>query len=240
VSENDAALCRSSLKAQRLRIRFARGPGAVDVGHLDVSRVWEQAFASAGIAVSYSEGRHPRPRITQAAALPGEATSDGELLDVVLAQLVPPAEVPVRVQPHLPPGIELREAVEVGMGGPSLPSLARWADFEVDVPADAADVQQRVDKLLDCETLPWEDTRGEKTRRYDLRPLVHSVVVEIVDGATRLRMRLRCESGSVGRPEQVVLALDLPAPTRIHRARLVLAQVSPAREAWRRRGRFVT
>jgi radical SAM-linked protein len=240
VSDAEQPRCRSPEKAQRLRIRFARGPEAVEVGHLDVSRVWDRAFEAAGIAVSYSEGKHPRPRITQAAALPGDATSDGELVDAVLARLIPPAEVPARVQPHLPPGIELREALEVGMGGPSLPSLARWADYEVDVPADPADVERRVNELLASATFPWEDTRAEKVRRYDLRALVQSIAVERLDGATRLRMRLRCESGSVGRPEQVALALELPAPARIHRARLVLAEVSPAREAWRRRGRFVT
>ena len=96
MSDHESEPCRSSLKAQRLRLRYSRGPEAVEVGHLDVSHVWERAFEAAGIAVSHSEGKHPRPRITQAAALPGDATSDGELLDVVLAKLVPPADVPAR------------------------------------------------------------------------------------------------------------------------------------------------
>jgi hypothetical protein len=56
---------------------------------------------------------------------------------------------------------------------------------------------------------------------------------------TRLWMRLRCDSRGVGRPDQVAKALGLSEPLRIHRQRLVLAEVSPARNAWRRRGRFV-
>lgn len=241
MSENGPAACASSTKAQRLRVRFARGPEASSVGHLDVGRVWEGAFKEAGIAISHSEGRHPRPRITLASGLPGDATSEGELLDVILAELVPPAEVAARVQPHLPAGIEVREAYEVGMGLPSLPSLVRWADYEVDLPAaGATDAGERVAALLAAKELPWEDTRGEKKRRYDLRALVQTIAVERAGEVMRLRMRLQCESAGVGRPEQVVLALGLPAPLRIHRERLVLAEVSPARDAWRRRGRFVS
>ncbi|MEX1255095.1 MAG: TIGR03936 family radical SAM-associated protein [Dehalococcoidia bacterium] len=240
MSEIEPPACVSSAKAQRLRIRFARGAEARNVGHLDIARVWERAFQEAGITVSYSEGRHPRPRITFASGLPGDATSEGELLDVILAELVSPAEVASRVQPHLPAGIDLREAFEVGMGLHSLPSLARWADYQVDLPAEsAADVDERVARLLAANELPWEDTRGEKTRRYDLRALVQTIVVERAGEVTRLRMRLRCESAGVGRPEQVVLALGLPAPASVHRERLVLTEVSPARYAWRRRGRFV-
>jgi hypothetical protein len=53
-------------------------------------------------------------------------------------------------------------------------------------------------------------------------------------------MRLKNDSSGSGRPEQVVAALGLPAPTRIHRTRLELAERSPSREAWKKRGRFAT
>jgi hypothetical protein len=148
--------------------------------------------------------------------------------------------VPSRVQPHLPDSIEALEAWEVGMGLPSLPTLVRWADYEVDVPAAAGDIREPVAALLALEALPWEDMRGEKTRHYDLRALVHEIAVDAANGKTRLRMRLRCEPSRVGRPEQVVQALGLPEPLRVHRVRLVLNEASPARDAWRRRGRFVT
>jgi hypothetical protein len=52
-------------------------------------------------------------------------------------------------------------------------------------------------------------------------------------------MVLRCDNTATGRPEQVVAALGLPEPAAIHRQELVLAGTSPAREAWRRAGRFV-
>lgn len=237
-----------SEKAQRLRIRFARGPEAATIGHLDLARTWERALQEAGIAISYSQSARPQPRLTIAAGLAQGVTSEGELLDIVLAQSVPPSSVAERVGPHLPPGLSVRECWEVGIGLPSLPASVRWADYEVDLPVAEScdDVADAVASFLANEHFPWEDTRGEKVRRYDLRPLVLDLRVEPAqegDGreshATRLVMRLRCESAGVGRPDQVVKALGLPRPTRIHRRRLVLAEVSPARDAWQRVGRFL-
>ena len=233
---------RSSEKAQRLRVRFARGPEAERVGHLDLAREWEQAFLKAGIAPSYSEGNKPRPRITIAAGLPSGATSDGELVDAILARHMRADEVVERVQPYLAPGLTARDAWEVGMGLPSLPSAVRWADYEVEVVAGEgeANLRARIASFLAAGQLPWEDSRGEKTRHYDLRALVPELALDKeCGGSACLRMRLRCDATGVGRPDQVVLALGLPGATRIHRLRLVLAEVSPARDAWRRRGRFV-
>ena len=240
-SAHDEASSQSG-KVQRLRLRFARGPEAAGIGHLDLARTWERTFQESGIVLSYSQGNRPQPRLTLAAGLPTGVTSEGELLDAVLAQRLHPAEIGQRVRAHLSPGLTVRDAWEVGMGLPSLPSSVRWADYDVDVPIaeDGPDAEAVVASFLAAEHFPWEDTRGDKVRRYDLRPLVQQLRIGDACGdATRLWMRLRCDIARVGRPDQVVKALGLPEPVRIHRLQLVLAERSPAHDAWRRRGRFV-
>jgi len=228
-----------SEKAQRVRVRFSRGEQAGSIGHLDVARAWEHALREAGIPLSYSQGNKKQARITVAAGLALGVTSGGELLDVVLAEHVRPDELVARVAPHLPPGLQALEAWEVGFALPSLPASVRWADYEVDVAADASEARVAVEQLMSAGTFPWEDTRGEKTRRYDLRPLVLELRVYACGNATRLAMRLRCDQQGVGRPDQLVKALGLPEASRVHRKRLVLTDVSPAHDAWRRRGRYL-
>jgi hypothetical protein len=49
-------------------------------------------------------------------------------------------------------------------------------------------------------------------------------------------MRLRADSQGSGRAEQVAAALGFQTPTRIHRRRLILEEVSPAVQSWRRQG----
>jgi hypothetical protein len=144
------------------------------------------------------------------------------------------------VRAQLPAGLTPLDAREVGIGLPSLPSALRWADYEVDVPVGENGTAGKIGAFLAAETFPWEDTRGEKIRRYDLRALVLELQIDARrDGVLRLSMRLRCDAAGVGRPDQVVKALGLPEPSRIHRTRLVLSETSPAREAWRRKGRFI-
>lgn len=237
----------SGEKAQRLRIRFARGPEAAAIGHLDLARAWERALVGAGVSLSYSRGTRAQARLTLAAGLPMGVTSEGELLDVILARRADPTRLAERVREHLPQGLAALEVHEVGIGVPSLPASVRWADYDVDVASadGGAALRAAVDVLLAASTLPWEDTRGEKTRHYDLRPLVLALRVldetdyEAAGCTAQLTMRLRCDASGVGRPDQVVKALGHSEAARIHRKRLVLAEVSPAHDAWRRRGRFL-
>ena len=94
-----------SEKAQRLRLRFARGEEASAIGHLDLSRIWTAAFQAAGAVISYSQGNRPHPRLTFAAGLPLGVVSDAELLDVVLARRADPAGLVPELERHLPPGL---------------------------------------------------------------------------------------------------------------------------------------
>lgn len=235
-------------KAQRLRIRFARGPEAAAIGHLDLARAWERGLVDAGVSLSYSQGTRAQARLTLAAGLPMGVTSEGELLDVILARRADATRLAECVREHLPQGLAALEVHEVGIGVPSLPASVRWADYDVDVPStDGGEaLRAAVEVLLTASTLPWKDTRGEKTRHYDLRPLV--LALRVLDDETdyetagctaHLVMRLRCDASGVGRPDQVVKALGHSEAARIHRKRLVLAEVSPAHDAWRRRGRFL-
>jgi hypothetical protein len=68
---------------------------------------------------------------------------------------------------------------------------------------------------------------------------VEDITVEHSDERrAQLHMRLKNDNTGSGRPEQVIAALGLPPPTRIHRTKLILENNSPAREAWRARGRL--
>src|SRR5204863_4848717 len=116
---------------------------------------------------------------------------------------------------------------------PSVQADVRFAEYDVAVAsADVGDAAQKIDAFLAAASVPWEHRRQEELRSYDIRALVESI--EIVGESAdelRLRMRLRSDSSGSGRPEQVVAALGLLAPQRIHRTKLVLAGTSPAREA---------
>lgn len=228
------------MKVQRLRVKFSRGEAVKYVTHLDLMRLWERALLRAGIDLAYSEGFSPHARLSLAAPLAVGVTSSGELLDVFLNTRISPFEFIRRVSEQLPEGIEVHEARDVGLRVPSLQSEVRWGEYEVELDPSVETERARaaIERFLAAETLPWEHLREKETRRYDIRSLVQNLWLEEGGPSLRLGMRLRLDSGGSGRPEQVVAAMGLPEPLRIHRTKLVLAESSPAHEAWRRHGRF--
>lgn len=228
------------MKVQRLRVKFSRGEQVKYITHLDLMRLWERALLRAGIDLAYSEGFSPHARLSLAAPLAVGVTSSGELLDVFLNTRVSPFEFIRRISEQLPEGIEVHEARDVGLRAPSLQSEVRWGEYEVELDPSVEPERARaaIERFLAAETLPWEHLREKETRRYDIRSLVQHLWLEEDSPSLRLGMRLRLDSGGSGRPEQVVAAMELPEPLRIHRTKLVLAESSPAHEAWRRRGRF--
>jgi radical SAM-linked protein len=228
------------MKVQRLRVKFSRGEAVKYITHLDLMRLWERALLRAKIDLAYSEGFSPHARLSLAAPLAVGVTSSGELLDIFLNTRVSPLDFTRRVSQQLPAGVEIVEIQEAGLRAPSLQSEVRWGEYEVelDPSLESERVRAAIDGFLAAERLPWEHLREKETRRYDIRGLVLHLWLEQKGGSLLLGMRLRLDSGGSGRPEQVVAAMGLPEALCIRRTKLILAETSPAHEAWRRRGRF--
>ncbi len=226
------------MKVQRLRLTFARGDEAKELSLLEVMRALEQAMREAGLPLAYSEGRRSTAQISIAAPLPVSVTSSCELADVFLSERVEPAQFAAALQETLPPGLEALSAREVGLALPALQTQVLWAEYEVDAPSDGSsveDVRRAIGGLLAARSLPWEHRRETKVQRYDLRPLVLGLRLEAEgEGIYRLMMRLRIGQERSGRADQVVAALGLEPPLRIHRCRLYEKTMSNAVQAYRR------
>ncbi len=230
------------MKLQRLRLTFARGEEAKELSHLETMRALAQAMRTAGLPLAYSEGRRPTAQISIAAPLPVGVTSSCELADVYLSERVEPGDFVAALRHSQPAWLAVRSAEEVGLASPALQTQVRWAEYEVDVPSggvSAADVRGAVGRLLAARTLPWEHRTEARTRRYDLRPLVLALALEAEgEGLYRLSMRLRVSQERSGRADQVVAALGLEPPLRIHRRRLYVERIAAAVQAYRRSRRW--
>jgi radical SAM-linked protein len=228
------------VKVQRLRIKFSRDERVKYITHLDLMRLWERALRRANVDLAYSEGFTPHSRLSLAAPLAVGVTSSAELLDLFLNSRISPLEFTRQVSPQLPPGVQVLEVQEVGLRAPSVQSEVRWAEYQVclDPALPAERVQGAVDVFLAAESVPWEHLRDKESRKYDIRALVQDLWLEQSEEGLVVGMRLRADSGGSGRPEQVIAAMGLPEPARILRTKLILAESSPAHEAWRRHGRF--
>jgi radical SAM-linked protein len=211
---------------QRLRLRFWRGGEVKFISHLDVVRFWERAFRRAGIPLAYSQGFRPHPRIAVAAPLAVGVTSEAELMDVWLNRWVPPGSFVMKAKQQMSCGFRILEAYEVGLRGPSLQSSIAAAEYRVEVKSEKREEEMgdSLNRLLQVRQLRWQHSRGDRVHCYDLRALVNDLWIINHGGSTYvLGMRLRCDAGGSGRPEQVLAALGLSQyPESSHRTRLIL------------------
>jgi radical SAM-linked protein len=221
---------------QRIRIAFSKEEEIRFISHLDLARTWERVFRRAALPVARSQGYNPRPRFQIAAALPVGVTSRAELLDLWLAEPLPPQELLRRMRPVLPRGLGVVHASEVDPQAPALQSQVRAADYRATLqsPEPLEALEARVQALLDAPTLLRQRQQAHAGRRrgaigrpqlYDLRPLIQSLAVEPGPaGSHILRMRLQMSPQGAGRPDDVLDALGLSlAPHTVQRTNLHFA-----------------
>ena len=218
---------------QRLRVTYRKDGPARYVAHLDLMRTWERAIRRARLPLTYSQGFTPHPKLQLAAPLPVGTAASGELIDVWLDEPVAPQEVAARLTAVLPSGIGIVSVTTVDERTTSLQAASVAARYEVRyAPAtvDEAALRTAVVTFLALDTLPWDEVRGEKSRRYDLRPAVLEVGVRSEDDAVILVLRLSLRDGGSARPSSVATALGLGGvePLLTTRVALELADFEPA------------
>ena len=211
---------------QRLRIRFCRGQEVKFISHLDLVRLWQRVLHRAGVSLAYSEGFSPHPRISLAAPLAVEVTSEAELMDIVCTRWVSPHWFTSVVSQQLPPGIEILQVYQIAPTMPALQSQVRYAEYRVEVETEKGqrDIESAITSLLSVKHLPWHHQRDTGRRSYDLRALIDDLwLIDWHHPYATIGMRLRCDNTGSGRPEQVAAALGFAHyPQLIHRTKLIL------------------
>lgn len=208
----------------RARITFTKQGPLRYTGHLDLHRLWERAMRRAELPITYSQGFHPQPKISLAAALPLGFSSRGEVLDVRLNDDIPVEEIATRLKDSLPPDIQVLKVESVDERAPALQTQVLSATYEARLsePIDPSELTRRVEEMMKAETLP----RERRGKFYDLRPLIEmlSVITE-ANGKVWLRMVLAAREGATGRPEEVLTALGIePDTVRVERTRLIFQE----------------
>ena len=205
----------------RVRITFAKQGALRYTGHLDLHKLLERAARRAELPLSYSQGFHPQPKISLAAALPLGFSSRNEVMDIRLNEELETEKIFSQLKNTLPTGIQILKVEKVEDNLPPLQTQVLSATYEAHLtePIDGAELTRKVEALMMSESLP----RERRGKAYDLRPLIEmlSVVTE-PDGKVWLRMTLAAREGATGRPDEILLALEIsPDTVRVERTRLI-------------------
>ncbi len=192
---------------QRVRIRFSKLGDLRLVGHRDVMRCFERWFRRAELPLSFSEGFHPKPRMTFPAPLAVGIEGLDEVMEFELSESQTADALRARLLRHTPPGLRLRQVNVLPPGTPKV--RPRAFRYRVALPPERrASVVEGVARLLASASAPVE--RPGKRAAVDVRPFLDSL--EFADGVLSMRILVPA-SGGIS-PNDLLAALghaDLPS-----------------------------
>ena len=208
-------------KTMRIRVKFAKTEPMRFTSHLDLYRAWERLLRRADVPLVFSQGFNPRPRIQLAAPLPLGITSSCEIIDIWMSDnQLDLQTLRTRIIQVQPPGIEVHGVEYIDPKFPPLQKKVHAAEFSVALLDPTSNLDRKIATLLNSESI----LRQRRGKSYDLRPLINDL--SLVPGQDiapiQLFMQLSAQESGTGRPEEVLLALEIPPEnTRIERIRLL-------------------
>jgi radical SAM-linked protein len=200
----------------RIRITFSKQGPLRYTGHLDLHKLWERAARRAELPLAYSQGFHPQPKMSLAAALPLGFSSTCEVLDMRLEREIPLEGLRERLNATLPPGVRVTEVEHVDERLPALQTQVVSAEYKVEVKeqVDPPELTRRIESVLDSASI----VRVRRDKQYDLRPLIEG----LESTGDTIVMKLAAREGATGRPEEVLDMLGIRfEETRIERTGLI-------------------
>lgn len=187
--------------------------------------MWERTARRADLALAYSQGFHPQPKMQLAAALPLGFSSRCELIDIRIDGRVELESLPKRLQGAVPPGLKILKVEEIDETSPPLQTQVIAAEYEITFYEgfDEARFTQSFETVIGAKSL----LRERRGKPYDLRPLIEELrrIDPDAEGRPRLFMRLTSLPSATGRPEEVLDALGVVyEDTRVERSRFIFKE----------------
>jgi radical SAM-linked protein len=202
----------------RVRFRFSKVGKVRFTSHRDVARMWERAVRRTYLPIAYSEGFSPRPKMSFGLALPTGGESWAQFVDLeVVGDGFDVAELPGRLSPALPVGIEVSRAVVLEGPTVSLQADVMASSWILQVgELSLPQAHQAVGAALAADELMVSRDRKGAESRDDVRPAIE--LLEVAGPATdghgvMLRARTTLKPRGL-RPGELAQTVFAGAPLR--------------------------
>lgn len=208
----------------RLRVRFTKCGDLKWISHRDLARVWERLLRRAGLELAFSEGFHPKPKISFPSALALGIEALDEIVELEVVGEFSLQEIEANVRRELPAGMELIEicSLMAGIGKAKVVG----ASYRVELPVEVqAAVEARVQMLNSQATIEVE--RDGKVVACDTRDPHFQLAVH--EGYLTFTLP-NTAAGSL-RPLEMLTTLGLPDllsdGANLQRTRVHLSEQNP-------------
>lgn len=165
---------------QRIHITFGKFDALKYTSNLDIAKIWERVLRRAKLPILYTKGFNTRPRIQLATALPLGITSECEIIDVALREIIPLEGIIERILAVSPTGLKIYTIQNASVESSALQTLVRSAEYRVKFvdEFDSDTLQQKINALLAQDRIIKVHIRKRRKHITDLRPMIHELKLD--------------------------------------------------------------
>ena len=175
---------------KKLMLSYSKLDQAKYYGHLELVNIFLRAFRRAGIPVKFSEGFHPKPKVSFKDPLPLGLESQNEQMSLSVPVHINPHKVMDAMNSNLPDGLYIHQ-VEITPAVPDKKDPAAGT-YQVSLKEGTFDKEKFVSFTTRSDfPIEFMDRKG-KLKKIDLKDMVLNI--ELIDSG-QLQMTLRAEPG---------------------------------------------
>jgi len=200
----------------RIRMTYSKLDDARFFGHLEMVNLFLRAFRRSGIRVRYTEGFHPKPKVSFSDPLPIGMESEEEGFDIWLPEELDLETVSDRVNAQLPAGFRL---VDVRIANDRLSDHRSGTDIYVVKCHEPLFKEELLAAFQAAEHVFIEKlNRKGRLQKKDLKDMVLQIQAPAPES---LYLELKREPGKTIRPAEILVHVFHMSPEDTKRARIL-------------------
>jgi radical SAM family uncharacterized protein/radical SAM-linked protein len=172
---------------KKYRLTFSKLDRAGFLSHLELSAALLRALRRSSIALAYSIGYHPHPKISFATATSVGMESKQEYMDINAQEYLSDLNLlKNEINSALPLGIEILEIRVLSPGGKTIAEILQGFEFELYLPADIDSprlmaIEENIKNFLAAFTFSIQKVSKGKTVTKDIRSFVRNMILDTAD-----------------------------------------------------------
>jgi radical SAM-linked protein len=169
---------------KKYRLTFSKLDRAGFLSHLELSAALVRALRRSSIALAYSIGYHPHPKISFATATSVGMESKQEYMDINAQEYLSDLNLlKNEINSALPLGIEILEIRMLPPEEKAIAQILQGFEFELYLPADIDSsrliaMEESIKSFLAASTFNIQKVSKGKTATKDIRPFIQSMILD--------------------------------------------------------------
>jgi len=189
----------------RIRIRFSKNGDLRFIGHRDLMEAFHRILRRAEIRPAYSQGFHPKPKVSFPVALPLNVVGENELLEIELPEAqedADPDQVLALLRKHTIPALDFLSAELIPTGVKK--AVVQAFTYAISIPAERREnTIRRIEWVNAQSSIPFERIGHDKV--VDIKSGLISLSLS-EDGT--LQFHLRSMNNACG-PRDILALLEI-------------------------------